>query len=179
MLGCKYFLFVCRCCLHSVAWFYYWIDNHGFITEGNTFLCCNCIILSSSGKYQRISQVAGRISGAVTGDTSSKSIKYLRINFHLLAITLFSICLSFSSPPLLKHFIEKHKIALLCCFACLFGIIVCLLEIRNKKLMDPHPLANLFKRSNYDEPIASELSSLDYLYEVFLRFVNLKIVMKC
>ena len=34
--------------------------------------------------------------------------------------------------------------------------------------MDPRPLAYLFKRSNYDEPIASELSSLDYLYEVFL-----------
>ena len=34
--------------------------------------------------------------------------------------------------------------------------------------MDPHPLANLFKRSNYDESIASELSSLDYLYEVLL-----------
>ena len=34
--------------------------------------------------------------------------------------------------------------------------------------MDPHPLANLFKRSNYDEPIASELSSLYYLYEVLL-----------
>ena len=34
--------------------------------------------------------------------------------------------------------------------------------------MDPHPLANIFKRSNYDEPIASELSSLDYLYGVFL-----------
>ena len=34
--------------------------------------------------------------------------------------------------------------------------------------MDPHPLANLFKRSNYDEPIASEFSSLDYLYEVLL-----------
>ena len=32
----------------------------------------------------------------------------------------------------------------------------------------PHPLANLFNRSNYDEPIASELSSLDYLYEVLL-----------
>ena len=32
--------------------------------------------------------------------------------------------------------------------------------------MDPHPLANLFKRSNYNEPIASELSALDYLYEV-------------
>ena len=34
--------------------------------------------------------------------------------------------------------------------------------------MDPHPLANLFKRSNYYEPIASELSALDYLYEVLL-----------
>ena len=34
--------------------------------------------------------------------------------------------------------------------------------------MDPHPLANLFKRSNYFEPIARELSSLDYLYEVLL-----------
>ena len=34
--------------------------------------------------------------------------------------------------------------------------------------MDPHPLDNLFKRSNYDEPIASELSALDYLYEVLL-----------
>ena len=34
--------------------------------------------------------------------------------------------------------------------------------------MDPHPLANLFKRSNYDEPIASEFCALDYLYEAFL-----------
>ena len=34
--------------------------------------------------------------------------------------------------------------------------------------MDPHPLTNLFKRPNYDEPIASELSALDYLYEVLL-----------
>ena len=32
--------------------------------------------------------------------------------------------------------------------------------------MDPHTLANLFKRSNYDEPIASEFCALDYLYEV-------------
>src|SRR5215216_755564 len=34
--------------------------------------------------------------------------------------------------------------------------------------MDSHPLANLFKRSNYNERIASELSALDYLYEVLL-----------
>ena len=34
--------------------------------------------------------------------------------------------------------------------------------------MDPHPLANLFKRSNYDEPIASEFCALEYLYDVLL-----------
>ena len=40
--------------------------------------------------------------------------------------------------------------------------------------MDLHPLANLFRRSNYDEPIASELSSLDYLYEVLLEICESK-----
>ena len=34
--------------------------------------------------------------------------------------------------------------------------------------MGPHPIANLFKRSNYDESIASEFCALDYLYEVLL-----------
>ena len=34
--------------------------------------------------------------------------------------------------------------------------------------MDHHPLANIFKRSNYNEPIASDLSALDFLYEVLL-----------
>ena len=34
--------------------------------------------------------------------------------------------------------------------------------------MDSHPLANIFKICNYDEPIASEFSALDYLYEVLL-----------
>ena len=34
--------------------------------------------------------------------------------------------------------------------------------------MDPHPLTNLFKSSSHVEPIASELSALDYLYEVLL-----------
>ena len=32
--------------------------------------------------------------------------------------------------------------------------------------MDPHPLANFFKRSNYHEQIASDLSTLDYPYEL-------------
>ena len=35
--GCKYLFFVCRYRLHSVAWFSYWFDNLGLITEGNTY----------------------------------------------------------------------------------------------------------------------------------------------
>ena len=38
--GCEYLLFVCRCCLHCVAWFSYWFDNLGLITEGNTYRPC-------------------------------------------------------------------------------------------------------------------------------------------
>ena len=38
--GCKYLFFVCRSCLRGVAWFSYWYDNLGLITEGNTYHCC-------------------------------------------------------------------------------------------------------------------------------------------
>ena len=38
--GCEVLLFVCRGCLRCVAWFSYWFDNLGFITEGNTY--CRC-----------------------------------------------------------------------------------------------------------------------------------------
>ena len=38
--GCEVLLFVCRCCLSCIAWFFYWFDNLGFITEGNTYLRC-------------------------------------------------------------------------------------------------------------------------------------------
>src|SRR3990170_7062827 len=40
MWGCKYLFFVCRSCLHGVAWFSYWFDNLGLITKGNTYRCC-------------------------------------------------------------------------------------------------------------------------------------------
>ena len=35
--GCEWLLFVCRGCLHCAAWFSYWFDNLGFISEGNTY----------------------------------------------------------------------------------------------------------------------------------------------
>ena len=38
--GCEYLLFVCMCCLRSVAWFSYWFDNLYLITEGNTYRRC-------------------------------------------------------------------------------------------------------------------------------------------
>ena len=38
--GCEVLLFVCRGCLRCVAWFSYWFDNLGFITEGNTYRRC-------------------------------------------------------------------------------------------------------------------------------------------
>ena len=39
-LGFEKLLFVCRRCLHRVAWFSYWFDNLGFISEGNTYRHC-------------------------------------------------------------------------------------------------------------------------------------------
>ena len=38
--GCEWLLFVCRGCLLCVAWFSYWFDNLGFISEGNTYRRC-------------------------------------------------------------------------------------------------------------------------------------------
>ena len=35
-----YFLIVGRYHLRSAAWFSYWFDNLGLITEGNTYRCC-------------------------------------------------------------------------------------------------------------------------------------------
>ena len=39
-LGCEVLLFVCRGCLRCVAWFSYWFDNLGLISEGNTYRRC-------------------------------------------------------------------------------------------------------------------------------------------
>ena len=47
--GCEYFLFVCRCCPRSVAWFSYWFNNLDLITEGNTFRCSAASSLSLWG----------------------------------------------------------------------------------------------------------------------------------
>jgi hypothetical protein len=95
-----------------------------------------CIILSSLRKSQHSSQVAGRISGAVAGEASPKPIKYLHINYHLLAlifIFLFiCICLLFSSPPLLKHFLQKNTKIFL--FASLLACLLLLPSCQHSKI---------------------------------------------
>ena len=95
-----------------------------------TLLCC--ITLSSSRKKPTQAQeVARRISGAIVGEAYAKSSQVLTPNnkpflapllsLHksrhtkypsqtlIPRITLFAICLSFSSPPLLKRFSNKYN----------------------------------------------------------------------
>ena len=111
-------------------------------------LCC--IIPSSSGKNQRSAQEIARrisgavvgeayarssqdldsrqraISGAVAGESTQKSTYQVPITISISRITLFAICLSFSSPPLhpcrfirpLFPFPFSFSICLFCFFAC-------------------------------------------------------------
>ena len=58
------------------------------------------------------------ISGVVAGETSSTSIRYSITNLIALQFTLFAILLSFSSPPLLKHFCKNIKIFFRLPFSC-------------------------------------------------------------
>ena len=119
--GCEDLLSVCRGCLRCVAWFSYWFDNLGLITEGNTYRHCAVSSLPLWGNIDVVvadikrnfwrhcrggsSQAPGHmpISSVVAGETSSTSTRFLIKNLISLQFTLFAICLSFSSP-------RRHKI---------------------------------------------------------------------
>ena len=101
--GCEVLFFMCRGCLRCVAWFSYWFDNLGFISEGNTYhryaasslpLWVNTNVASSDIKRN----FWRRCQGA-----SSTYTRFLITNLIYLQFTLFAICLSFSSPPLHKN----------------------------------------------------------------------------
>ena len=97
-----------------------------------TLLCC--ITLSSSRENQRSAQeVARRISGAVAGEIYAKS-RHTKYPSQTLIprIRLFSICLSFSSPPLhLCHFILPFSIRLFSLASCL---LVCWIDCLSRGL---------------------------------------------
>ena len=93
---------MCRSCLRGVAWFSYWFDNLGLITEGNTYRSCAASSLPLWGNTDIVQAASKGISGAVAGETSSTSTRFLITNLISLQFTLFAICLSFSSPPLDK-----------------------------------------------------------------------------
>ena len=100
--GCKYLFFVCRYRSRSVAWFSYWFDNLVLITEGNTYRRCAASSLPLWGNTDVVQAASKGISGAIVGETSSTSTRFLITNLISLQFILFAICRSFSSPPLHK-----------------------------------------------------------------------------
>ena len=101
--GCEYLLFVCRGCLRCVAWFSYWFDNLGFITEGNTYRCCAASSLPLWGNTDVVQANIKRNFWRCCWGASSTYTRFLITNLISSQFTLFSICLSFSSPPLHKN----------------------------------------------------------------------------
>ena len=87
-----------------------------------------------------------RISGAVAGETSSTSIRFLVTNLITFKFTLFSICLSFSSPPLHKKFVILFAPFFICLFlvrsfVCVFSCLLSLVMLPS--LLQDGPNATL------------------------------------
>ena len=101
--GCECLLFVCRGCLRCVAWFSYWFDNLGFISEGNTYRRCAASFLPLWGNTNVASSDIKRNFWHRCRGGSSTYTRFLITNLISLQFTLFSICLSFSSTPLHKN----------------------------------------------------------------------------
>ena len=103
MSGCEWLLFVCRGCLRCVAWFSYWFDNLGFISEGNTYRRCAASSLPLWGNTDVASSDIKRNFWRHCRGGSSRYTRFLITNIYSSQFTLFAICLSFSSPPLHKN----------------------------------------------------------------------------
>src|SRR5215216_26047 len=103
MSGYEYLLFVSRCCLRCVAWFSYWFDNLGLITKGNTYRRCAASSLPLWGNTDVASSDIKRNLWRRCRGGSSTYTRFLITNLISSQFTLFSICISFSSPPLHKN----------------------------------------------------------------------------
>ena len=101
-LGREWMLFVCRGCLRCVAWFSYWFDNLGFISEGNTCRRCATSSLPLWGNTDVVLADIKRNFRHRCQGGSSTYTRFLITNLISSQFTLFAICLSFSSLPLHK-----------------------------------------------------------------------------
>ena len=99
---------MCRGCLRCVAWFSYWFDNLGFISEGNTYRHFAASSLPLWGNADVASSDIKRNFWRRCRGGSSTYTRFLIKNLISSQFILFSICLSFASPPLHKkcHFIR-------------------------------------------------------------------------
>ncbi len=98
-------------------------------TEGNTYATLLHHPFLFKGKPTHAQEVARRISGAVAGESTHKSSHTTYPSqTHLPRITLFAICLSFSSPPLhLCLFFAFFPYVFLFVFPCAFYLLASLL----------------------------------------------------
>ena len=110
-LGCEYLLFVCRCCLRSVAWFSYWFYKLGLITEGNTYRRCAASSLPLWGNTDVVLPDIKRNFWRRCRGGSSTYTRFLITNLISSQFTLFDICLSFSSPPLHKNWSSFYSLS--------------------------------------------------------------------
>ena len=152
-------------------------------TEGNTYanLLHHPFLF---GENQRSAQeVARRISGAVAGESTQKSIYQVPITILISRITLFSICLSFSSPPLHPCRFIRHLslsslsicLFLLACFlfACLLDCLLVTMAQDNTKLCDFTNTNNNAFTHRRISMLLREATSEIYGPRVYLHPINL------
>ena len=111
---CRYEVTCAWCPTGLIPWF--------SKTEGNTYATLLHHPFLFKGKPTHAQEVARRISGAVAGESTHKS-RHTKYPSQTLIprITLFAICLSFSSPPLhLYRFIRPlfFRLLFFACFLC-------------------------------------------------------------
>ena len=89
--GCMDFLSMCRGHLCCVAWFSYWFDNLGFISEGNTYRRCAASSLPLWGNTDVASSDIIRNFWRRCRGGSSTYTRFIITNLISLQFTLFSI----------------------------------------------------------------------------------------
>ena len=92
----------------------YWIDTLVLKNWGKYLLCSAASPFPLQGNPTQCSRGSRKISGAVAGESTQKSTYQVPIAIPISRITLFAICLSFSSPPLHPcHFIRPLSLSIL------------------------------------------------------------------